>query len=691
MSTNDTFLPAVVLQRKAIVYVRQSTPQQVLSNLESQRRQYELVDVAKQRGFKEVEIIDDDLGRSASGTVERPGFDRLVAALCAGQVGAVLCLDASRLARNGRDWHHLLELCGLVEARVIDLDGVYDPCRPNDRLLLGMKGSISEFELGVIRSRMYEAARSKARRGELRISAPIGFAWDRHVGLDLDPDRRLQEVIRLVFQKFRELGSARQVLLWMASETIHFPYPSNGRTLTSFDWRPIRYRNVISILKNPFYAGVYAYGKSEKRTEIIDGRARRSYGHRKPMDAWEVFIKDHHPGYIAWDEYERNQVLLAGNAYGRAGDTKSGRGGQALLAGLICCARCGRRLVVAYRGRRTSYPTYRCDRPNLQLGHRRCIIFGGGRVDDAVAAEMLRAVSPLAIEAAEEAERMLKEEGQDRLRIAELELTQAKYDASLAERRYAACDPDHRLIAAQLEKAWEAALQRVEQCRKRLDDLQAPDLGGTHPNFAGLADNLAAAWNAPQTTMRTRQRLVRALITEIVADVDDAVGEIVLVIHWKGGQHSELRVKKPKSGEHGCSTPEQALAVMRTMAGRWSDQDIAASLNRMGMPTGQGKTWTAHRVGSIRRVNGIHGYLSADKQGEWLTMSDAATKLGVSHHQIRKLIKAGILVSEQIIPDAPHQIRTADLDSEQVATALARKGRPCRAAAENQISMFSDT
>ena len=203
MTTRDALLPATVLQRKAIVYVRQSTPQQVQMNLESQRRQYELVDVARRRGFTNVEIIDDDLGRSASGAVDRPGFDRLVAALCAGQIGAVLCLDASRLARNGRDWHHLLELCGLVEARVIDLDGVYDPCRPNDRLLLGMKGSISEFELGIIRSRMYEAARSKAKRGELRISIPVGYSWVRHVGLGLDPDLRLQEVIRLVFQKFR--------------------------------------------------------------------------------------------------------------------------------------------------------------------------------------------------------------------------------------------------------------------------------------------------------------------------------------------------------------------------------------------------------------------------------------------------------------------------------------------------------
>ena len=480
------------------------------------------------------------------------------------------------------------------------------------------------------------------------------------------------------------------MLLWMVSQNVHFPYPSNGRTLTSFEWRPIRYRNVISILKNPFYAGVYAYGKSEKRTTIVDGRARKSYGHRKPMGTWEVFIKDHHEGYISWAEYERNQALLAGNAYGRVGDTKSGRGGRALLAGLICCARCGRRLSVLYTGRYPR-PIYRCEQPNVQLGQRRCLSVAGKRIDETIAAEMLRAVAPMAIEAAEEAERMLRDEDRERRRIAELELQQAQYDASLAERRYAACDPDNRLIAAQLEKAWETALQRVERCRERLDRMRTPGADDVHPDFTGLADDLSAAWKAPRTTMRTRQRLVRALITEIVVDIDAVAGEIVLVIHWKGGQHSELRVRKPRTGEHGCCIPEQALAVMRSMAGRWSDQDIAASLNRMGMPSGQGKTWTAHRVGSVRRVRGIHGYRSAEKNGEWLTMRDAAAKLGVSHHQIRKLIKAGILASEQIMPDAPHQIRAADLASEQVVTALKRKGRPCRADSEKQISMFSDT
>src|SRR3981189_152365 len=286
--TSAELIPAAVLKRKAVVYVRQSTQSQVMTNLESQRRQYDLVEVARQRGFVDVEIIDDGAGRSASGMVARPGFERLVAWLCAGEVGAVLCFDASRLARNGRDWHHLLELCGLVEARVIDLDGVYNPCRPNDRLLLGMKGSISEFELGVLRARMLDAARSKARRGELRLSVPFGYIWHREVGLGLDPDLRLQEVIRLIFARFRELGSARQVLLSMKTDHIHFPRPSDEGRMTNFEWMPIRHRNVIAVLKNPFYAGVYVYGKSEKRTAIIDGRARKSYGHGKPIGTWEV-------------------------------------------------------------------------------------------------------------------------------------------------------------------------------------------------------------------------------------------------------------------------------------------------------------------------------------------------------------------------------------------------------------------
>jgi excisionase family DNA binding protein len=689
--TSADLIPTAVLKRKAVVYVRQSTQSQVMTNLESKRRQYDLVDVARQRGFVDVEIIDDDLGRSASGTVARPGFDRLVAWLCAGKVGAVLCFDASRLARNGRDWHHLLELCGLVEARVIDLDGIYNPCRPNDRLLLGMKGSISEFELGVLRARMLDAARSKASRGELRLSVPFGYIWHREAGLGLDPDLRLQEVIRLIFARFRGLGSARQVLLSMKADQIHFPRPSDEGRMTSFVWMPTRYRNVIAVLKNPFYAGVYVYGKSEKRTSIVEGRARRSYGHGKPIGTWEVTIKDHHEGYIGWEEYERNQKQLALNNYGRAGGVKSGRGGKALLSGIMTCRRCGRRLSVAYTGNPQSRPVYRCDKPNLMMGLPRCMTFGGPRVDAAVARELLQAVEPMAIDAAFEAERMHRERQEDQQHILDLEMQQARYEAGLAERRYAACDPDNRLIAAQLEKNWETALRRVRELEARQPTERPSDIKVDPSAFTNLADNLSVAWNAAGVPMRARQQLLRTLITDIIVDVDDDVREVVLTIHWRGGQHSELRVRKPQTGEHGCATTQDALAVMRSMAGRWSDEHIAASLNRMGLPTGQGKTWTAHRVASVRRVRGIHAYRSAEKDGEWLTMTEAAAKLGITNHAVRRLIKAGVLAAVQVVPGAPYQIRAEDLTSEPVKTAAARKGRPCRVADADTLPMFTDT
>lgn len=689
--SNTDLLPAAVLRRKAVVYVRQSTQTQVQNNLESQRRQYDLVEEARRRGFTQVEVIDDDLGRSASGMVARPGFDRLVAWLCAGEVGAVLCFDASRLARNGRDWHHLLELCGLVEARVIDLDGIYDPCRPNDRLLLGMKGSISEFELGVLRARMFEAARAKAQRGELRISVPIGYVWHREIGLGFDPDVRLQEAIRLIFARFRKLGSARQVFLSLAAEQVHFPRPSDGKKMVTFDWTPIRYRNVISVLKNPFYAGTYAYGKSEKRTTVVEGRLRKSYGHGKPVEQWEVMLKDHHEAYIDWAEFERNQTQLAVNAYGKVDGVKSGRGGRALLAGLLCCARCGRRLTVAYTGRGLGQPVYRCDRPHVQLAQPRCFTFGGRRPDEAIARELLRAVEPLAVEAAMQAERRHMEVQADQRRIVELELQQARYEAALAERRYAACDPDNRLIAAQLEKSWESALQRVQSCQRRVDAVDQTLSTVAIPDLGGLAQDLAAAWDAPGVTMRTRQQLLRTLVQEIITDLDEKTREIVMTIHWRGGQHSQVRVAKPKSGEHGCRTSDEALAVIRSMAGKWSDEHIAATLNRMGLPTGQGKTWTAHRVGSVRTVNDIRAYRSAHKDGQWLTMSEAAAKLGVNNHRIRRLIKEGVLSAEQVVPRAPYQIRASDLLDPKVLEAIARTPGPCRAVSENQISMFSNT
>lgn len=668
-------LPASVLERRALVYVRQSTGAQVDENLESQRRQYELADLARSYGFRDVAIIDDDLGRSASGTTARPGFESLVAQICQGIIGAVFCLEASRLARNGRDWHHLLELCGLVGARVVDADGAYDPGLPNDRLLLGLKGTMSEFELTLLRRRLVEAAVSKARRGELRLSVPVGYLWSRDTGLELDPDRRVQEAIRTVFRLFDRLGSARQVLLQMRQDGLLFPRPTDGKRIGTLEWRPPAYRNVITVLENPFYAGAYAYGKSEHRTALVNGRLCKTYGHERPMHQWTVLLHDHHPGYITREQFEHNQERIRRNAFRkRAGEAKSGRGGRALLSGLLRCRRCGRMLQVTYGGRGNGLARYACKVGNAMHGLSPCITFGALRPDLVVARQVLDVVQPLAVEAALMAEDQIRNRDDEHHRALELERQQAEYEVRLAQRRYESVDPDNRLVAAELETRWNAALERLRACEARLAAVAvAPQVQPDRAALLALAHDLEAAWKAPTTTMRTKQQLVRTLLREIVVDVDEPQREVVLVIHWRGGQHSELRVRKPETGEHTKRACSEADTMIREMAGRWSGEHIAATLNRMGLTTGQGLTWTARRVDSYRRTAGIPGYESAAKEGRCLTMDEAARELGVTSHVIRKLIQTKILPARQVVKDAPWQIMATDLTQPGVQDAIRRR------------------
>ncbi len=676
-------LPKDVLNRAAIVYVRQSTGAQVQENLESQRRQYELVDLAHRYGFRDVAVIDADLGRSASGTMDRPGFRDLVGRICEGTVGAVFCLEASRLARNGRDWHHLLELCGLVGAFVVDGDGVHNPALPNDRLLLGLKGTMSEFELSLIRKRLVDAAVAKAKRGELRIGVPVGYLWSRDDGLMMDPDRRIQDAIRTVFRLFERLGSATQVLLHMRREGILFPRPADGKSTAQLNWRQPVYRNVISVLQNPFYAGAYAYGKARVQTELVAGSLRKVYGRTRPMEQWTVLTRDHHEAFVSWDTFERNRARLSRNSFSQpAGNSKSARGGKGLLAGLLRCRRCGRMLSVAYTGHYAK-PRYSCRRGRQMHGIEPCISFGACRPDEVVGAEILLVVEPLAVEAALMAEREAITQIDEHRGALELERQQAEYDVKLARRRYERVDPDNRLVAAELEARWNAAMTRLKECEARL-------LAGTASKPATvdrdtlllLATDLEAVWTSSSSDMRTRQRLVRALIEEIIVDVDDATRELVLVIHWRGGQHSEVRVRKPRPGEHMMKNPVEVDEVIRQMGARWSDEHIAATLNRMGSKTPFGHTWSAKRVGDYRRTKGIPGYESAIKDGKCLTMVEAAEKTGVSCHAIRVLIQKKILPAKQYVFDAPWQILAADLERPEVQEALCgrrqRAGRPSR-------------
>jgi DNA invertase Pin-like site-specific DNA recombinase len=691
-------LPASVVTRRAIIYVRQSTLVQVEENLESQRRQYELADRAREIGFRDVVVIDDDLGISASGTSARPGFESLVAQICEGVVGGVFCLEASRLARNGRDWHHLLELCGLVGARVFDVDGAYDPSLPNDRLLLGLKGTMSEFELTIMRRRLLEAAMAKARRGELRFPVPIGLVWERGGSIEIDPDRRVQGAVRTVFRLFERLGSARKVMLRMHADGLLFPRPADGKRITrgQTEWLPPAYRNIITVLQNPLYAGAYAYGRSESRTTIVSGRAVKKYGHSRPQDQWTVLLREHHDGYITWEQYERNQEQLRKNAYGKpAGDAKSARGGHALLSSLLRCRRCGRMLRVAYSGH-YQLVRYSCNVGRSMHGLAPCINFGATRPDLAVARALFDVVQPMAIEAAIVAEQQASHRDDERKRALELERQQIEYEEQLARRRYESVDPANRLVAADLEARWNAALARLRDCEARLEAARAtPSSAPERTCLLSLAADLQSAWNAAPTAMSAKQRLVRALVREIVVDVDDAAREVILIIHWRGGHHSELRVKKPGTGEHTKSASPEADAIIRDMATRWSDEHIAAMLNRMALTTGQGLTWNATRVASHRRNHDIAGYESKNKDGRCLTMSEAAAQLGVSHYAIRCLIKSGILPARQVVEDAPWQIMADDLrrpDIQQALRARAwRRRRPCRNSADEQTLRLPGT
>ncbi len=303
------------LRRGAVVYIRQSTLGQVIYHTESQRCQYALAESAKTMGFARVSVIDEDLGRSGSGLVERPGFQKLVASVCSDAIGAVFCVEASWLARNGRDWHHLIDSCALVGSVVVDPDGVYDPRLINDRLLLGLKGTMSEYELSLLRQRGLAARDAKAKRGELRFALPPGYCWNELGRIEMDPDERIVGAIRLVFRKFRELGSARQVMLWIKQADLQLPVYRQHRIEHRIEWQPVAYHRILSILQHPIYAGAYVFGRTEQRTHVEDGRARKTEGHKRVRGSWSVLLHDHHPGYITWEEFEENQHMLAENAH----------------------------------------------------------------------------------------------------------------------------------------------------------------------------------------------------------------------------------------------------------------------------------------------------------------------------------------------------------------------------------------
>ena len=599
------------LQRAAYLYIRQSTPHQVRFHLEGQKRQYGLSQRARELGFTQVVVIDEDLGRSGSGLQERPGFGRLLAAVCQGAAGAVVALEASRLARNNRDWHHLVDLCGLTDTLLIDDDGIYDPKLLNDRLLLGLKGTMSEFELGLFRQRARQAFVQKAKRGCALWEVPVGFVRTAEGQIEKSPDRQVQQAIEAVFGKFNQLGSVRQTVIWFREEQILLPQVQPGSQGQQIAWLPATPQS----------------GPSDAQKSLLRrGLCLRAHRHpnprrRRPGAAPGESALQIHGAMGSVDPGASPGLPLLGTipqepeTYGpepapRAGEAGgAAKRGAALLSGLLRCGRCGRKLQVRYSGREGQVARYHCRGDRRQPGSETCLSLGSLRADAAVVAELLAAVEPAGIAAACEASQQTQQQEQEKRRAVELALEKARYEAQRAQRQFDAVEPENRLVAAELEGRWNQALAQVSALESRLQALLAdtvPAISAEQKQRLGeLGRDLKRLWEEPQAPVELKKRLLRTVIEEIVVTTPEPPAEHRLQIHWAGGVHTELRVPRNPRGMHGRMADRSLIELVRELAQVCDDQTLAAVLNRLGFTTGQGNGWRMARVNSFRHTHGI--------------------------------------------------------------------------------------
>jgi DNA invertase Pin-like site-specific DNA recombinase len=663
------------VERKAILYVRQSSAYQVQNNVESQKLQYAMRDRLCSLGWRDIEIVDEDLGRSASGAVTRAGFERMVAEVCLGHVGAVAAREVSRFARNSREWQKLVEVCRVVDTLLIDQELIYTPRQSNDRLLLGLQGSLNEYELDLLRQRSVEARREKAKRGELIVASPAGYVKAENC-LEKDPDRRVQERVSLVFSKFFELGSARQTLLWFLEHGLEIPVSAPRDQVV---WRRPRYTTIYSMLTNPAYAGAYAYGRTEHSMQYEQGQPRRRI-RRKSRQQWWALIRDTHEGYISWKQFEEIQHTMTNNAHlaDRSGAVKRG---SALLAGLLRCRRCGRKLMVAYTGNGPFVLRYVCHRSALDNGEPRCITFAGLSLDEAVSREIMTVLEPAAIEAAVLATEQEQLQQNEIISALKRELEAAQYAARRAEKQYDTTDPDNRLVASELEHRWNEALQKVQRLEIRIDqEVRGRQISPVSAEeFERLAGDLEKVWSHPETDARLKKRIVRTLIEEVVVDVDAAAGEIIAVIHWKGGAHTEVRIPRRRRGYSRAHTSSEIVDAVRVLVRICSDDTIAGALSRSGLVTGMGNRWTRERVTSLRSHHGIPAYSADRRKAEgWLTLTEAADHLQISGITLRLAIERGEVEAEHPLANGPWVINRSALEKDKALRFAERSRRQHR-------------
>lgn len=666
--TDTTKIKTTHTQRTAFVYVRQSSAAQVEHNRESTNRQYALVERALELGWPrdQVSVVDDDLGLSGASSSQRLGFVRMTTEVALGHVGIVLGLEVSRLARNNADWYRLLDLCGMTDTLLGDADGIYHPALFNDRLVLGLKGTMSEAELHILRARLEGGIRNKAARGELRRGLPVGFVYGEQDGeVRMHADASVVAAVRAVFDRFAELGSARQVWLWFRSQSLSFPLQSNHHA--EIRWVSPTYTAIHHVLTSPVYAGAYVYGKTRHERYVDSHSQIRKRIRKLPREQWSVLIRDHHEGYIDWPAYEANQQRLGSNI--RPQPHQAGgavREGGALLQGLAVCGHCGRRLHTHYHGRNAA-PGYHCAGKTLVEGRGQyCLNIGGIQIDQAVAHLVLEALTPAALQASIAAAQQLQVDHDAASAQWRLAVERARYEAERTERRYRAVDAENRLVARGLEAEWEQRLRDLEQAQKELAARERHRPRALDPAQAmrirSLGADLKRVWFAATTEDRDRKELLRALIEEVIIALKRDDHRAHLTLRWRSGSLSETDIELPHRRVAPVRTAEETVALIRRLAVHYPDAIIAGILNRQGRTSAYGERFTATIVGSLRRTRDIPRYQPTGElaSGELVTIKKAAEILNVAASTIHRWLADGFIAGEQITVGAPWQIRITD-------------------------------
>jgi DNA invertase Pin-like site-specific DNA recombinase len=602
-----------------------------------------------------------------------------VSDVCLRRVGVVASRELSRLSRNSRDWQQLIEVCRIVHTLLVDHEMIYDPRRSNDRLLLGVKGSINEYELDVLRQRAWKARHEKALRGELVIAVPVGFIKSDIGTTEMDPDLRVQEAIYLVFRKFRELGTVRQTLMWFLESGLRLParHWKGNRWVTV--WQRPRYGMVHKLLTHPAYGGAYCYGQTQQVVVFQDNRPRKRTRRRR-QEEWLALIPGHHKGYIDWEEHQRNRAVIAENMTSLFPQSPGApKNGPALLAGLLRCGRCGRKLIVGYTGRAANVTRYICCRGNLDSGEPRCISFGGKKVEEFVVRQALRVVEPVAIEAAITAAEATANRHSDVLVALRRDLEAACYAVDRAWRQYDGVDPENRLVADELEGRWNEALCQLKSLETRIAEEESTQAVVTTPSledFVCLAEDLRTVWSDAETSVRLKKRILRTLIHEVIVDTDSTAGEITLTIHWQGGVHTTGSVKRRRRGQNSLHTTASIVDTVRILSRTCPDRAIAGILNQNQLQTGKGNRWTQQRVTSLRAKRKMPRYSQEVQEAEgWMTLTQASQHLKISPSTLRHAAEQKTIPVEHPLPNGPWIFCRRDLESKAAKKLVERTRR----------------